>query len=127
MMMLQVGMGDSGPKAVLPATLTGTKVYPGSATITIGAAGGWTTNGGSGTWLIRGTGADFEIRASGRTGSIPSGTFDSWMSLSASRSWSLAASSGTELTCTFTIEIRRASDGVVVDSCVATLQTFTLA
>lgn len=126
MMMLQVGMGDSGPKAVLPAILAAAAMYPANAPISLASSGGWTTNGSSGTWLIRGTGADFEVRASGRTGSLPSGTFDTWLPLSSTRTWTLTSSSGVDKTCSFTLEIRRASDGVVVASCAALIDTSAL-
>lgn len=126
MMMLMTGMGDSGPKAILPATLNAVRTYPGSATLTLSSGGGWTTNGGSGTWLLRGLNSDFECRATGFSGSaLASGVLNTWQSLSASRSWSLAASSSVEKACTFTLEIRRASDGVVVASAVVTIKTFT--
>lgn len=69
------------------------------------------------TWLISGAAADFEARATLQNGSTPtSGTMDTWLALSSDRTWSLTAAAGVSDGCQFLIEIRRASDGVILDS-----------
>jgi hypothetical protein len=81
----------------------------------------------SGEWLnqiVASTVADdYEVRATLSSGSTPSsGTMSSWLNLGTSRSWSnnIGADAGTK-TSTILFEIRRASDGVVLDSATITI------
>ena len=64
----------------------------------------------------------FECRVTVTSGSLTFGTTGVWQSLSATRSWTRGAALGTIQTCTFLLEIRNASTGVVVDSATITLE-----
>lgn len=58
----------------------------------------------------------FECRVAMLSGSLSSGTTGAWQSLSTTRSWTRGAAAGTFQQCSFLLEIRNASTGVVVDS-----------
>jgi len=60
--------------------------------------------------------ANYEVRATFVSGTVPSGTFGSWLRLNALRQWSLTATAGTNRTCTFTIEIRPVGGSTTIDS-----------
>lgn len=68
------------------------------------------------TWLIGGTAADFEVRATVTSGSLTSGSTGVWESLSTSREWTRLAINNTAQTVVFTIEVRRVTDSVIVDT-----------
>lgn len=70
-----------------------------------------------GTWLVSGTNSQFEVRATAVSGTVTSGTMNTWQALSTSREWNVTKtfSSGVKLA-VITIEIRRASTGVIVDT-----------
>lgn len=78
------------------------------------------SNGDVGDWITpisaAGGGAAYECRATLLSGTSPSGTLNTWLSLTSDRSWSLSRSTIGTTTCTLTIEIRRASDGTVLTS-----------
>jgi len=63
----------------------------------------------------------YECRATVTSGSLSSGTVGAWQSLSTTRSWSRGAAAGTFQTCTFTLEIRKASTSEVLNSATITL------
>jgi hypothetical protein len=69
--------------------------------------------------------ANFEVRATLNSGALTSGTVGAWQSLSTTRQWvttrNIASGSGSS-TANLTIEIRRASDAVVVDTATISLQ-----
>lgn len=71
-----------------------------------------------GDWISPKIGmASYECRATLLTGSLTSGTMGAWLSLSATRSWTLNAAPGAgALSATFTLEIRRVSDALVMDT-----------
>ena len=76
------------------------------------------------TWLIVGSNSDYQSRVTVTSGTLTSGTTNTWQALSTSREWELAGAVGGGTytdTCIFTIEIRRVSDSVVVDSATITL------
>lgn len=78
-----------------------------------------------GDWISpKGAASDFyEARATVTSGALSSGTAGSWLPLGTTRIWTKQAVPGTGVqTCIFTLEIRRASDSVVVDSATITLQ-----
>lgn len=78
-----------------------------------------------GDWISpKGSASDFyEARATVTSGSLTSGTAGSWLPLGTTRTWTKTATPGTGVqTCVFTLEIRRASDSVVVDTATITLQ-----
>lgn len=70
-----------------------------------------------GTWLLVGSNSDFEVYLSG-TGTTPSGSaLNTWLPLSTTRTWGLSAGSGPAFqSFSGTVQIRRASDQVVVDT-----------
>lgn len=75
----------------------------------------------SGLWFYGGSdqvGADYEIRATRTSGTAPSGSaLDTWLSLSAERSWTMVSSVvNWSKSCTLTIEIRRAGIPTVLTS-----------
>jgi hypothetical protein len=73
------------------------------------------------TWLLAGLNSDCECRATYQSGdALSTGTMDTWEVLSSTRTWTLVATSGLEKNNTTLIEIRRASSGVVLDSCTVT-------
>lgn len=135
-MMLQMLLGASantGADASLPATLSveDTRGASSTASLTLNSAGTYSSSGNvaapSGTWLLSGSGANFESRATVTSGTLTSGTANTWEALSSNRSWSKTDSSSvgaSPLTVTFTLEIRRVSDSVVVTSSTVTLSAF---
>lgn len=77
-----------------------------------------------GDWISPKGGASnfYEARATVTSGSLTTGTTGAWLGLGTTRTWTLTQSSaGLTSTCIFTVEIRRASDSVVVDSATITL------
>ncbi len=85
---------------------------------------GTNTVSDQGDWISPRTGmAGYEARATVTSGALTSGTEGTWLSLASTRTWSLTISgvapgSGS---CVFTLEIRRALDGVVLDTATITL------
>lgn len=71
-----------------------------------------------GDWITpkAAAGADYECRATVLSGSFTSGTFGSWLALNTTRTWTLVRSTIGTSTASMTLEIRRASDGTVLDS-----------
>lgn len=63
----------------------------------------------------------YEAKMTTISGSLSSGTAGSWLALGTLRAWTRTSSSGTQ-TYSGTLEIRRASDGTVLDSATITLQ-----
>jgi hypothetical protein len=100
--------------ATLPNPIDCISFLSGGPTLTLSNAGTWTgTGAGSGTWLTGGgTNADYEARASNLTGNTgnATGTYNTWLVLSTSRTWGLVAGAiGTLRTTSFTLEIRMAA------------------
>lgn len=72
-------------------------------------------------WINPQSGMDeYEVRATVATGDTPPGTIGSWLSLASTHTWGWTNQTA-ERKCNLTIEIRRASDSVVVDSATITL------
>ena len=70
-----------------------------------------------GTWLVSGTNSQFEVRATAVSGTVTSGTMNTWETLSTSREWTAAKTFSVGVKqAVITIEIRRASTGAVVDT-----------
>jgi len=70
------------------------------------------------TWLLDGVNSAYEIRATYVSGTVTSGTVGSWLVLSTSRAWTVqrtSAAAGVKA-CTMTMECRRVSDGVIIDT-----------
>lgn len=107
------------------ATRTTTAPTAATATYRLDNDGNISTTFGPSAIAVRGTWAtpppvtnpgDFECRATLLTGSV-TGTFGTWQGLDTSRSWSLSSGGGPSATSgSMTLEIRRASDLVVLDT-----------
>ena len=70
-----------------------------------------------GTWLVSGTNSQFEVRATAVSGTVTSGTMNTWEALSTSREWTAAKTFSVGVKqAVITIEIRKASTGVIVDT-----------
>lgn len=78
-----------------------------------------------GVWITPTTNvANYEARVTMTSGSLTSGTVGSWLNLGTTRTWTLqyaAPGPGQNLS-VFTLEIRRASDSVVVDTATITIR-----
>lgn len=104
----------------------------GSATFHIlntGQARGLGSNGDNGTgtnefyageWLVSGGASDFEVRATLVSGTLNSGTLDTWLNCGTSRSWNKFYAGVGGQTCVLTIELRPVG-GAVMDSATITL------
>jgi hypothetical protein len=91
-----------------------------SATYTLASSGtGSATGVVSWSWLLSGVNTDYEVRATLIGGvSLSSGTVDTWLLMSSSRSWNNGQISIGSRESELLIEIRRASDSVVIDSAI---------
>ena len=75
-----------------------------------------------GTWLIVGVNSDYEVQASLASGDTPNGSaVDTWLSCTATRSWTFLITGVDSKTCTLNIALRLVSSGVVLSSCVVGL------
>lgn len=113
---------ETGLDAVARFSLTNaglaTKTESGSGTTTLG---NWVTPTGS-------AGAAYEARATVTSGALTSGTTGSWLALSTTREWECYATytGGVVVeTATITVEIRRASDSVVLATATGIVLTAT--
>lgn len=73
----------------------------------------------SGEWarpIDAGNGALYEARVTVTSGTLTTGTTGTWLALSSQRDWDVQRSTVGSKACTFTLEIRRVSDSVVVAS-----------
>lgn len=75
----------------------------------------------SGEWMLTGAAADYECRFHEISGTVSTGTVDTWQALSSTRTWTVTASIGTEKTCTGTVSIRDAVTLDVLDTATITL------
>jgi hypothetical protein len=68
-----------------------------------------------GTWLLQGTADEYEVRLTG-TGDTPSGSaLNTWLPLDTNQGWELVQNSPGSLQFSGTVEIRRASNQVILD------------
>jgi hypothetical protein len=76
----------------------------------------------SGDWIAPKTNmANYECRFDLTSGSLTSGTTGAWMSLATTRTWTRQAPTSGILTAVGTLQIRRASDAVVLDTATITI------
>lgn len=73
------------------------------------------------SWLLIGSNSDYEARATLLSGTLTSGTTGSWQALSTTRTWTRNRTTIGQNTASITLEIRRVSDSVVLDSATITL------
>lgn len=82
---------------------------------------GQATGSGDWTWLVTGVNSDYAVRCTVNSGTLTSGTTGVWTTMTSDSSWSVSRTTVGIKTCTFTIEIRRTSDSVVIATNVITL------
>lgn len=77
------------------------------------------------TWLTTGDVSLFEARVTVTSGVLSSGTTGTWIALSTSPEWYIQDADAGPLSasCTFTVEIRHAASGQVLDSATITLNS----
>lgn len=88
----------------------------GTATNTRSAIGNQAISGEWARPIDAGNGALYEARVTVTSGTLTAGTTGSWLALSSQRDWYVERSTLGSKACTFTLEIRRVSDSVVVAS-----------
>ncbi len=89
----------------------------------IGATEANNTVNDVGDWITPQTNmANYECRADVTSGTLSSGTTGAWQSLSTTRTWTRINSGSGTIDAVFTLQIRRASDAVVVDTASITLR-----
>lgn len=78
----------------------------------------------SNTWLLIGAASDYEVRATLNSGTLSSGTTGVWLDCATSRTWTVTRTTDAAgiTSANLTIEIRRKSDGVVLDSATVVLE-----
>lgn len=115
------------PSVVSISDTTSTGNYGKTAGISIGSNGAFYTyihNAAIETskWITPQTNmSDYEVRATLSSGDTPTGTFDTWQALTASRTWTLTSTVVDEtLSATVLIEIRWTGNNVVQDSATMT-------
>jgi len=89
-----------------------TKITIGGGTATCTANIDASTVFGSGettyTWNPSGS-TNYEVEASLASGTMPTGTLNTWLSVGTTRSWSISASGGGSTSCSLTMQIRDAT------------------
>lgn len=120
--------GDTGIVSI-PATMSASAAAtsPASATATFTLNSNGSRNGGSGSTWVTPTGSTiisglFEAFVTVTSGSLTSGTSGSWINLGTTRNWTRQQAGVGSSTCIFTLQIRRASSGVVLGTSTVTLQ-----
>lgn len=112
--------------AISDAIISDTTISPTACSVSYqltsaGVVNRITTNGGTvaiGNWITPtgAAGAAYEARVTVTLGALTSGTAGSWLALNSTLTWTRTrVVNGIEV-CNFTIEIRRASDSVVLDT-----------
>ena len=110
------------------ASAKATRPEPGTATATLSVSNIGAvvrTINGSGTslytWLIVGAASDYDVRATHISGTVPTGTFGSWLNCGTTRSWSLSQGSLGTTTGSFTVELSQAGLATPIASATFTL------
>lgn len=126
--------GSSGPAPVVDVqagTYSQTSVSPDGVNLTLSFSntGLVSVVGGSGpaySWLTNGVASEYSIYFQLNSGSLDSGTVNTWLNLATSHSWNITVTeSPAEQSATATISIRRDSDGLVLDSADITMSAVT--
>lgn len=119
LMLIAAGDVSSGTVSIADLTASDEQVSgSASATYTLSSDGTLAATGYSDiNWITPRVGMGlYEVRATVQSGSLTGGTTGTWLALDTSRSWSRIRTSTGSSSCSLLIEIRRASDGTVVDS-----------
>lgn len=96
-------------------TLSGYRLHSNGTVYKLGPGGGASASLGY-DWVTPTSNApNYDVRATLVSGDTPSGTLNSWLPLSSSRSWSLTAVADA-YACTLTIEIRDAATQTIRDT-----------
>jgi hypothetical protein len=66
------------------------------------------------SWLLAGAAGDYEVRVDVTSGSLSTGTAGTWLNCGTTQTWTRQSGAGTFQSCTFTVQMRRASDGTVL-------------
>lgn len=75
-------------------------------------------------WLgSGGVASDYEVRMTTISGMLSAGTTGTWLAMTSNRFWEVEQSTTGSRTYQGTLEIRRASDSVVLDSCTITMES----
>lgn len=128
-LMLQMAAAGGAFVALAGGTASDTQTDPAEAGATLEfTSGGLITGTGNiaainDAWItpLSAAGSAYQIRATLSSGDTPSGTIGSWEGLGSTRTWGLSQSGVGSKACDLLIEIRRASDSVVLDSATYTL------
>jgi hypothetical protein len=119
------GGGGAGLVALESDTYGYSTISPTTATASVSAKSTGLLESSSGyeyDWLLSGAAADYEIRATIVSGSVTSGTTGAWLALSSTRTWTRTRTTLGTSTVTMTLEIRRVSDGLVLDTATVALE-----
>jgi hypothetical protein len=88
-----------------------------NANYVLNASGAGSGSGVTGwTWLLSGTAAAYEVFATLTSGTLSSGTTGSWLPLNVTRSWSRTRTGIGVSSAQVALQIRRVSDGLVLDN-----------
>ncbi len=121
----QITISDMTASAATSSPTSATASYALASDGDIDATAGTNTSVDRGDWISPQINMSaYEARATVTSGTLSSGTEGTWLSLGTTRTWNVVHSGiGTGSTsCEFTLEIRRTSDGVVLDTATITLQ-----
>ena len=111
------GGGGAGSVTLNDAAYSHYAIDPSNASVgvTFSSSGTVIATGSAGyTWLNSGTNSDYEIMADNLVGTFSSGTNNTWLPLSTSRTWTRTRTVPGESEVTARFRIRRASDGIVL-------------
>lgn len=117
--------------SIIDASISDTTISPSNASASYrlssaGAVDQLTASAGTGSlgsWIspLYAAGGNYEARVTMNSGSLTTGTTGTWLPLSSTRLWTLDRTTLGTATCTFTVEIRLAASGGVLDSAIITL------
>jgi hypothetical protein len=116
--------------AISDTTADSEEISPASATASFALASDGDIDRTTGTNSISDQGdwispqinmASYECRADVLSGTLTSGTTGAWINLGTTRTWTLQRTTNGTSTASFTLQIRRASDAVVLDSATISL------
>lgn len=132
MSLLKALLGAGGARVsisdvtVSDSTITPTNASAEYSLTSAGAISQTTIIGGTvslGNWITPtgAAGAAYEVRATELSNPVSTGTVGSWLALNSTQSWSRTRTVLGIIDCILQIEIRRASDGLVLDTATITL------
>ena len=117
------GGGGAGSVTINDYAYSDFQVDPGNASASFSLSSGGVASGTGGVsynWLISGAASAYEVMADNVTGSFSSGTINTWLPLSSTRTWTRTRTLPGYSSAIARFRIRRASDGIVLAT--ATIQ-----